>query len=101
MPESTDVSSVLDQPARHINSVDATIGQPIVARVLARKLELEALLAALPEDQLLSRADIDLALGTIESLLTGDLSHVPPVVASRMSRWLESNKHLAEMADAP
>ena len=35
-------------PIQNINSVDATIGQPMIDRVLARKLELETLLAALP-----------------------------------------------------
>ncbi|MDB4959597.1 MAG: hypothetical protein JWO36_7166 [Myxococcales bacterium] len=88
----------LPLPPRHLNSVDATMGQPIVARVLARKQELEALLAALPEDNLRARTDIDLALTTIKDLLTGDLAHVPAVVVSDMSHWLERNKHLAESA---
>jgi hypothetical protein len=68
--------------------------QPIVARVKARKLELEQALAALPEDQLRERGDLGLALSTIDALLTGDLAHVPAVVCADMSRWLERNKHL-------
>jgi hypothetical protein len=43
-----------------------------------------------------TRSDIDLALATIGTLLTGDLEHVPPVVVADMSRWLERNKHVAE-----
>jgi hypothetical protein len=81
---------------RHVNSVDATSGQPIVARVMNRKGELEALLDALPVEDLTTQGDIYLALATINDLLTGDLEHVPPVVAAQMNRWLERNKHLAE-----
>jgi hypothetical protein len=90
-----------DARPRHINSSDATTGQPIVARVLARKAELEALLDQLPEGDLGTQGDIYLALSTINDLLTGDLEHVPPVVVANMNRWLERNKHLAERADTP
>jgi hypothetical protein len=84
-----------------VNSVDATMGQPIVARVMARKLELETILAAMPESNLLARSNIELALGTINVLLTGDLTKVPAVVVADMSKWLEHNKHLAESAVDP
>jgi hypothetical protein len=87
-----------EPPARTVNSVDATMGQPIVARVMARKAELEALLAGLPADDINTRGDIGLALSTISELLTGDIAHVPAVVAADMNRWLERNKHLAERA---
>ena len=87
-----------NEPVRHINSVDATSGQPIVARVMARKTELEALLDKLPEGDLATQGDIYLALATINDLLTGDLENVPAVVVADMSRWLELNKHLAERA---
>ena len=90
----------MDLPSeeRQVNSVDATAHQPIVARVTARKQELEALLQTLPEDDERSRDAITLALSTIEPLLTGDLQHVPAVVAVDMNRWLEQNKHVAESA---
>lgn len=81
-----------------INSVDATTGQPMVMRVHARKAELEARLVTLPEDDLQTRSDIKLALATISELLTGDLAQIPPVVAADMNRWLERNKHIAEVA---
>jgi hypothetical protein len=83
---------------RHVNSVDATIGQPIVTRVMARKQELEGLLAQLPDDDVRTRGNIVMALDTINELLTGDLEHVPAVVVADMSRWLERNKHVAESA---
>jgi|SRR5688572_14494765 len=86
---------------RHINSVDATTGQPIVARVMARRSELELLRAGLTEHDVSAQGDIDLALAAIDVLLTGDLEHVPPVVAAEMNRWLERNKHLAESVAAP
>ncbi|MBA3454642.1 MAG: hypothetical protein H0T42_16265 [Deltaproteobacteria bacterium] len=82
----------------HINSVDATMGQPMIARVQARKAELEARRETLREDDLQTRSDIDLALATIGELLTGDLGHIPQVVVADMSRWLERNKHVAESA---
>lgn len=87
----------MDAPteSRHVNSVDATAHQPIVNRVMARKEELERLLETVPEHDR-TRDDIALALSTIEPLLTGDLAHVPAVVAADMNRWLERNKHVGE-----
>lgn len=88
-----------DVPApRYVNSVDATVGQPIVSRILTRKHELEAALEALPGDDIRGRGDLELALSTIEELLTGDLHQVPATVVADMNRWLERNKHLAERA---
>lgn len=84
-----------------VNSVDATIGQPLVDRVQCRKRELEAALAQIPDTDLRGREPIELALSTIEGLLTGDLKNVPAVVASDMNLWLERHKHLAERAVDP
>jgi hypothetical protein len=83
---------------RYVNSVDATSGMPIVDRVMIRKQELETALAALPEQDVRGRRDLDLAVSTISELLTGDLEHVPQVVVASMNRWLERTKHLAETA---
>jgi hypothetical protein len=98
----TPAITVADGPdggaTRYVNSSDATMGQPIVARVMARKHELEAALEALPAEDLRARGDIELALTSIGELLTGDLTNVPQVVTADMSRWLEANKHLAERA---
>jgi len=82
----------------HINSSDATVGQPLVLRVMQRKAELEGLLWNLSEDDIATRSAIDLALATVAPLLTGDLGNVPPVVKADLSRWLERNKHVAESA---
>lgn len=87
--------------AGRTNSVDATAGQPLVERVMARKAELEQALAALPAGDSRARGDLALALSTITGLLTGDLAKIPPTVGEGMSRWLEQNKHLAETAVAP
>lgn len=79
-----------------LNSTDATRGQPLAARVLARKNELEDALADLgPHDTPLRQA-IETALATVYSLMTGDLAHPPDTVAHGLSRWLERNKHLAQ-----
>jgi len=83
-------------PPRHINSVDATVGQPMIDRVKLRMRELEELRDTLPEDNAEARKDIDLALATVQELLTGDLAHIPPVVVVDLNRWLERNKHLGE-----
>jgi hypothetical protein len=78
------------------NSTDATRGQPLAARVLARKNELEDALADLgPHDCLMKQA-IETALATVYLLMTGDLAHPSEVVARDLNRWLERNKHLAQ-----
>ena len=89
------------EPVHTVNSVDATMGQPLVDRVIARKTELEAALALVPETDVRGREPIELALSTIAGLMTGDLKNVPAVVAADMNRWLERHKHLAERAIDP
>lgn len=78
------------------NSTDATRGQPLAARVLARKNELEDALANLGPYDALMRQAIETALATVYLLMTGDLAHPSDVVARDLNRWLERNKHLAQ-----
>jgi len=78
------------------NSMDATRGQPLAARVLARKNELEDALADIGPREVLMRTAIETALATVYSLMTGDLAHPSDVVARDLNRWLERNKHLAQ-----
>lgn len=67
-------------------------GQPLAARVLARKCELEDTLAdSRPGAR---RVAIATALATVYMLMTGDLAHPSDVVARALNRWLERNKHL-------
>ena len=88
------MSAILNLDIR--NSTDATRGQPLAARVLARKNELEDALADLgPHDTLLRQA-IETALATVYMLVTGDLAHPSDVIARDLNRWLERNKHLAQ-----
>lgn len=76
------------------NTTDATRGQPLAARVLARKNELEDALADCgPHDQLL-RSTIETALTTVYALITGDLAHPPQVIAHALNAWLERNKYI-------
>jgi hypothetical protein len=97
-----EVSLQPDAPAmvdgHSINSVDATMGKPLVERVQLRKAELEAALAAIPETDIRGREPIELALSTVEGLLTGDLKSIPAVVGKDMNLWLERHKHLAQRA---
>ncbi len=78
------------------NSVDATRGQPLAMRVLARKDELEDALAELGPHDDLERLAIETALATVYALMTGDLAHPSDVVARDLNSWLERNKHLAQ-----
>ena len=77
------------------NSTDATRGQPLWARVLARKNELEDALADLGPHDAAERSAIETALTTVYALMTGDLAHPSDVVARGLSDWLERNKYLA------
>ena len=78
------------------NSTDATRGQPLAARVLQRKDELEDALANLGPYDVLLRQAIETALATAYALMTGDIAHPSDVVARDLNRWLERNKHLAQ-----
>lgn len=82
--------------ARIENTVDATRGQPLAARVIARKNELEDALAELGRHDNRERQEIETALATVYLLTTGDLAHLTDVVALDLNRWLERNKHLAQ-----
>ena len=83
------------------NSTDATRGQPLAARVLARKNELEDALADIGPAAMLLRTAIETALATVHLLMTGDLVHPSEVVARDLNRWLERNKHLAQEVTRP
>ena len=78
------------------NSVDATRGQPLASRILARKNELEDALAELGPHDTAERHAIETALATVYLLITGDLAHPSDVVARDLNRWLERNKHLGQ-----
>jgi hypothetical protein len=78
------------------NTVDSTRGQPLAARVIARKNELEDALAELGRHDNQERQAIETALATVYLLMTGDLAHPSEVVARDLNRWLERNKHLAQ-----
>lgn len=88
------MSAILNYEIR--NSTDATRGQPLAARVLARKIELEDALADLNPHDVLLRQAVETALATVYSLMTGDLAHPSDVIARDLNRWLERNKHLAQ-----
>jgi hypothetical protein len=77
------------------NSTDATRGQPLAARVLARKNELEDALANCSRHDVWLRTAIETALTGVYALITGDLAHPPAVVARALNNWLERNKHVA------
>ena len=76
------------------NTTDATRGQPLAARVLARKVELEDALADCGSYEVLRRTALETALATVYALMTGDLAHPPDVIARSLNDWLERNKHL-------
>lgn len=99
MTDKTQTPPTVKQPTmtKHVeNSTDATRGEPLAMRARTRKLELEAVLAKLPADDKRARSDIEIAVASIDSLLTGDTEHLAESTAAELSRLLESNKHLAE-----
>ena len=77
------------------NTTDATRGQPLAVRVLARKDELEDALADCHPRDVPRRIALETALAAVYALITGDLAHPPDVVAHALNAWLERNKHLA------
>ena len=77
------------------NTTDATRGQPLAARVLARKSELEDALADCGPHEVPRRTALHTALAAVYALITGDLAHPSDVIARALSDWLERNKHLA------
>jgi hypothetical protein len=78
------------------NTTDATRGEALATRALERQAELELALEQLPEDELRARNDIELALSSVNPLMTGDLENLSDATASEINRWLERTKHLAE-----
>ncbi len=86
------MSAVLNRKIE--TSTDATRGQPLALRVLARTDELEHALADCGPSQILRRVALQAALATVHALMTGDLGNPPPGTARALHAWLERNKHL-------
>ena len=85
-------------PTKHVeNSTDATRGEPLAMRAQKRKLELERALEKCPAEDARARNDINVAVASIDALLTGDVDHLSDTTAAELSRLLESSKHLAEV----
>ena len=83
-------------PAHFVNSTDATRGEPLTLRARKRRAELEMALEKLPAYQLRARSDIELALASVDAMLTGDLDTLSDATSVELNRWLEHTKHLAE-----
>lgn len=95
-PTTTEAPAIL---ADHVeNSTDATRGEPLAVRAEKRKLELQKALAELGANDQLARSDIELAVASINILLTGDVDHLSHATAAQLSRVLEGCKHIAEVA---
>lgn len=82
------------------NSTDETRGEPLALRAQKRKAELVTALQALSADQARTRSDLELAIGSIDALLTGDPDHLSDATAADLNRVLELHKHLAQGAPA-
>jgi hypothetical protein len=88
-------------PTKHVeNSTDATRGEPLAMRAQKRKLELERALDRHPAEDIRARNAINVAVASINALLTGDVDHLSDATAAELSRLLESSKHLAEVNPA-
>jgi hypothetical protein len=75
-------------------------GNPLAERVLARKSELEAVLAGMDDTETVERSAIESAIATADALLTGDIEHPADVVAHDLANWLERNKNIGLTAPA-
>jgi hypothetical protein len=78
------------------NSTDATRGEPLAMRARKRRAELAAALEKLPVEELRERTDLEIALSSIDALLTGDVERLSDTTAADLNRLLENSKHLAE-----
>ena len=75
------------------------VGVPLVERVLARMLELDAVLERTSDRSSMLAHAIDTALATAESLVTGDIEHPSEVVSRALVRWLDSTRNLGLSID--
>jgi len=82
------------------NSTDATMGEPLAARAKARREELVNIQSKLGEDRKTEASDLQLAIDTVDGLLTGDPTQLTETTSSDLNRWLEETKHLGERAKA-
>jgi len=80
------------------NTTDATQGLPLAVRAEIRRDELRELLGMLPATEERMRSDIEIALASVDMMLTGDVEHLSEATAAEVNRWLEGSKHLGELA---
>jgi hypothetical protein len=80
-------------------SSEHDVGVPLVERVLARMLELDAVLERTSDRTSTEARAIDTALATAESLVTGDIEHPSEVVSRALVRWLDSTRNLGLSID--
>jgi hypothetical protein len=79
------------------NTTEATRGEPLAIRAQKRRAELAKALDKLDVEELRARNDIELAMSSIDGLLTGNPEHLSDTTAAELSRLLEGSKHLAEI----
>ena len=94
--QTRDAMSPAPEPSTDI----ATRNPGLVEQVQVRRTELEAALAA-GDLGASTRSDIESALATLGTMLTGDLDELPDTVRRDLARWLESNKYLGVRTGAP
>lgn len=82
------------------NSTDATMGEPLAIRAKARRDELVKIQKDLDPDRKTEANDLQLAIDTVDGLLTGDWKHLTETTSSDLNRWLEETKHLGERPKA-
>jgi hypothetical protein len=75
-------------------------GQELLAKVAARKTEIEGTLALVQADTMNGQQSnqrakgLEEALSSVEQLLACDLDDLPSMAAGQLSQWLESTKNL-------
>jgi hypothetical protein len=94
--EQSDDSTTEPRVAPAENSTDAHRGEPLAMRAQQRRGEFAAALAEIPAEEHRTRSDIEVAMSSIDALLTGDVENLSGPTAAALSRLLERTKHLAE-----
>jgi hypothetical protein len=75
------------------------LGSPLVEAVLARMLELDAVLENMDDKATIDAIAIATELAAAGNLVTGDSRRTSDAVAVMLARWLERTRHLGVRVD--
>jgi hypothetical protein len=74
---------------------DSDTDLPLATRARNRRARLVAALKKLSADRTTERSDLQIAIDTIDNLLTGDSQELPDNIAHDVVTWLAETQYLA------